>query len=125
MLESRPTPKPGENTWLWLLKITSGVFIFALLVIHLIVNHFVAPEGLLTYADVVRYFQNPAVLVMEATFLVLVVVHSLVGLRGVLLDLRPGSTALRWLDRSLLLLGAVAILYGLWLLLTVASQSPA
>ena len=58
MLEHRPAPKPGENTWLWLLKIASGVFIFALLVIHLVVNHFIAPEGLLTYADVVRYFQN-------------------------------------------------------------------
>ena len=32
-----------------------------LLAIHLIVNHWAAPHGLLTYADVVRYYDIPGV----------------------------------------------------------------
>ena len=123
MIDTKSSPKPGENTWLWLLKIASGVLIFALLIIHLIVNHFVAPEGLLTYADVVAYFQNPLVVVMEGVFLVFVVLHSLLGSRSILLDLDPSPGVLRAIDWFLSLFGLAAIVYGLWLLLTVANQS--
>ncbi len=123
MIDTKSSPKPGENTWLWLLKIASGVLIFALLIIHLIVNHFVAPEGLLTYADVVAYFQNPLVVVMEGVFLVFVVLHSLLGSRSILLDLNPSPGVLRAIDWFLSLFGLAAIVYGLWLLLTVANQS--
>ena len=123
MIDTKSSPKPGENTWLWLLKIASGVLIFALLIIHLIVNHFVAPEGLLTYADVVAYFQNPLVVVMEGVFLVFVVLHALLGSRSILLDLDPSPGVLRAIDWFLSLFGLAAIVYGLWLLLTVANQS--
>ena len=117
-----PTPKPTETAWLWLLKIGSGVLIVVILIIHLIVNHFTAPEGLLSYAEVVEYYQNPLIPIMEGFFLVFVVVHSLIGLRSILLDLKPSPALLRITDGILTLFGTGVIIYGLWLLLSIVQQ---
>lgn len=119
---ARPAPKPGENTWLWLFKIASGVLIVVILIFHLVVNHFVAPEGLLSYADIVAYYQNPLVPLMEGIFLVLVVGHSLTGLRSILLDLNPSRSVLRVADVVLALLGTAALVSGLQILSAVVAQ---
>ncbi len=116
--------KPTENAWLWLLKIASGILILVILIIHLIVNHFTAPNGLLTYAEVVEYYQNPLIPIMEGFFLVFVVVHSLVGLRSILLDLKPTRALLSVIDGILTLFGTGAIVYGIWLLLAIVAQYP-
>src|ERR1041385_7878321 len=41
-------PRPGETTWLWLIKIITGPLLILVLILHLIVNHYVAslPTGL-------------------------------------------------------------------------------
>src|SRR5512141_2165343 len=54
-------PRPGENTWIWLIKIATGPLLVLVLILHLIVNHYLGSmqSGLMTYDDVVRYFQNP------------------------------------------------------------------
>jgi len=121
-IKMNPTPKSTENAWLWLLKITSGVLIIVILILHLIVNHFTAPEGLLSYAEVVKYYQNPLIPIMEGFFLIFVVVHSLVGLRSILLDLNPSPVLLRIADGVLALFGTGAVVYGLWLLLSIVQQ---
>ncbi len=115
------TPKPGENFRLWFLKIASGVLILFILAIHLTVNHFLAPGGLLSHREVVAYFQNPLVVLMEGLFLFLLVVHSLLGLRGIILDLNPSEGARRFLDILFTLIGIVVSIYGWWLLITVRS----
>lgn len=122
MQTTTSSPKPGETAWLWLLKILSGVLIVVVLGIHFVVNHYLAPEGLLDYAGVVAYYQNLFVPIMEGAFLVLVVVHSLLGVRGIVLDLNPTSRVLRIFDISITLFGCAAIVYGLWLLSVVVSQ---
>lgn len=113
-------PKQQEGTWLWLIKIVAGLLIVIILGIHFWVNHLVAPGGLLSYADVLAYYQNPAIIVMEVLFLVFVVSHALLGLRSIILDLNPTKTMLRWVNRGLLLLGTLAILYGTWLALFIS-----
>ena len=117
---SKPSSPNHENTLLWLLKIISGVLIIVILGIHLVVNHLVAPGGLLTYRDVVAYFQNPLVLVMEAVFLACAVSHSLMGLRAILMDLNPPARLVTLIDRLFLLLGVSAVFYGIWLLWAVS-----
>jgi succinate dehydrogenase / fumarate reductase membrane anchor subunit len=117
-----PNPKPQEGTWLWLLKIVAGLLIVVILGIHFWVNHLVAPGGLLSYADVLAYYQNPAIIVMEILFLVFVVSHALLGLRSIILDLNPTKTELRWVNCVLLLLGTLAILYGTWLALLISAK---
>ncbi len=116
------SPKRLEGSGRWLLKIFTGLLIVIFLGIHFVVNHLVAPGGLLTYADVVAYFQNPIIVVMEISFLVLVVVHSFLGLRSILLDLNPSPTVLRMANFVLLVIGAAAIIYGIWLALTIAGR---
>jgi succinate dehydrogenase hydrophobic anchor subunit len=113
--------KPAENNFLWLLKIVAGLFIIILLGIHFVVNHLVAPGGLLTYADVISYYKNPIIPIMEGFFLVFVVSHAILGLRSILLDLDPGPARLRWIDPVLLLLGLAATGYGIWLLVVLAA----
>jgi len=111
-----------ENTWLWLVKIIAGLGIIVLLTIHFIVNHLIAPEGLLSYGDILRYYSNPIIPIMEAGFLILVVIHSLLGLRSIVLDLNPSAKAMRLINPLLVILGSAAIIYGLWLLLLLVKR---
>jgi succinate dehydrogenase hydrophobic anchor subunit len=122
MIETPSVPKPREGAWLWLFKIVAGLLIFVILGVHFVINHLVAPNGLLSYADVVAYFNNPWVVAMEIFFLVFVVSHALVGMRSILLDLNPSSRTLRLADIFMVLLGSVSIVYGIWLALTIASR---
>jgi succinate dehydrogenase hydrophobic anchor subunit len=92
------------------------VLVFALLIIHLVVNHLVAEDGLLTYADVLAYYAHPVVPLMEGAFLILVVTHALLGARGIVLDISPSPPIMRAVDVLLCGVGALAIGYGLWLL---------
>src|SRR5512134_2981122 len=119
MAQSSPSryvaaPRAGENMWLWLVKIVTGPILVILLLIHFVVNHFIAETGLLTYADVVQYYRNPVIPIMESLFLATVVIHSLTGLRGILLDLNPARRLLKVIDWGLILTGIAAISYGIW-----------
>lgn len=116
--------KPGENTWLWLLKMLSGLLIFVILIIHLLVNHFLAPGGLLDHAGVLAYFTDyPIVPIMEGFFLIFVIAHSLLGTRSIILDLKPSQGVMRLVDAGLLLLGVVSSVYGIWLLFAILAQA--
>ena len=113
-----------ENALLWFIKILAGGLILVFLVIHFIVNHLVAPGGLLTFADVVKYYQNPAVVVMEGFFLTFVLVHALLGLRSIILDLRPSDRLMKVVNIGLAAIGAATLIYGIWLLFAVRAMSP-
>lgn len=117
-------PKPQESTWLWLWKIIGGLLIVFLLGLHFVVNHLVAPGGLLSYNDVVAYYQIPIIPILEGIFLLVVLSHSLIGLRSIILDLNPKPAFLRWLDIIIAAAGIVASIYGIWLLIVVSSQTP-
>ena len=116
------TSRLGESTGLWLLKILTGFLVIVVLVIHLIVNHLIVPGGLLSYADIVQYYQNPIIPIMEIAFLIFVVTHALIGLRSVLLDLHPSNVILRLINYGLGVLGIGSIAYGTWLILVIASR---
>jgi succinate dehydrogenase hydrophobic anchor subunit len=113
-----------ENALLWFIKVLAGGLIFVFLVIHFIVNHLIAPGGLFTYKDIVEYYQNPIVLVMEGCFLTFVLVHALLGLRSIILDLNPAPGIVKFIDAGLSLFGLAAFTYGIWLLITVSSIVP-
>ncbi len=115
-------PKSGENSWLWLLKIVTGPLLVILIAVHFIVNHFIGEMGLLTYNDVINYYRNPLIPLMEVLFLISVVTHSLSGLRGIFLDLKPSRSLLKVVDWALVLFGISAVVYGTWLALTIASK---
>jgi len=116
------TPRSGEGAGLWFLKILTGFLVIVVLIIHLIVNHLIVEGGLLTYADVVRYYQNPIIPIMEIAFLIFVVTHALMGLRSVLLDLHPANNVLRLINYGLVVLGVGSIAYGIWLVLVIVGR---
>jgi succinate dehydrogenase hydrophobic anchor subunit len=117
-------PRPGENTWLWLIKIITGPLLLIALGLHLTVNHYMGSlaTGLMTHEDVIQYFQNPIIPVIEILFLVTVVTHSLLGLRSILLDMNPPRSLLRIVTWLLVILGVSSVAYGTWLALTIASM---
>jgi succinate dehydrogenase hydrophobic anchor subunit len=115
-------PKSGESTWLWFYKAISGVLMIVILSIHLYVNHLVAPQGLLSYADILKYYQHPIIPIMEVLFVIFAVSHSLVGLRGIILDLKPTRAILAGINWLFSLVGGIAIIYGIWLILTIVAK---
>jgi len=122
-MNNSSTNKNQENALLWFIKVLAGGLILVFLVIHFIVNHLVAPGGLLTFQDVVKYYQNPGVLVMEGFFLTFVLVHALLGLRSILLDLHPSESLMKIVNIGLIILGAATLIYGIWLLIAVRSMA--
>jgi succinate dehydrogenase / fumarate reductase membrane anchor subunit len=114
--------KKNEKSILWMLKQLSGVLVFILIFVHLIVNHFVSPNGLLSYQDVVRYLANPGIAVMEITFLIVVTAHSLMGVRSVILDFNPSDKAISIIDKVFIIVGIAAVIYGIILTLTIGGR---
>jgi succinate dehydrogenase hydrophobic anchor subunit len=122
MAEMISHQKQHEGMWLWLYKLIAGVVIVLLLGVHFVINHLLAPGGLLTYADIVRYYSIPIVPVMEIAFLVFAVTHSFIGMRSIFLDLNPSERLIRIVDWGLVILGTAAIVYGAWLILLIAGR---
>jgi succinate dehydrogenase hydrophobic anchor subunit len=107
---------------LWFLKILTGILIIVLLGVHFVVNHFITTNGLLTWADVVAYYRNPIVPIMEGLFLAFVVSHSLIGLRGIILDLNPSKAVMTFVNWLFSIAGIVAVAWGLYLITTIVSR---
>lgn len=114
-------PKNREGAVLWSLKILLGTLIVVLLGLHLVVNHLVVPGGLLSWADVVAYYQIPLIPAVEIVFLLVVVVHALLGLRSIILDLKPGARLSAILDVTFVLVGLASIVYGIRLVTIIVS----
>ncbi len=112
-------PKSQEGVALWLLKLFAGLAIVIVMGIHLIVNHVVAPGGLLDYNAVLQYYTHLIIPIMEVAFLIIVIVHSLLGVRSIVLDLNPTQKVLSLVNWALVLLGSIGILYGTWLVIVV------
>ena len=100
----------------WLLQAGLGLLLMILLAIHLIVNHWVTPQGLLTYADIVHYYDIPGIALMESIFLTVVTVHCALGIHSILLDLNLPPRATRVATGLLMGTGFLTLTYGLWLI---------
>ncbi len=118
------TPRPGETTWLWLTKIVTGPLLVLVFILHLTVNHYTGslPSGLMTYQDIIHYYQNPLIPAIEILFVAVVVAHSLIGLRGIILDMNPSRAMLRMINWVMIVLGVSSVVYGIWLVMTIASK---
>lgn len=121
MISAQSAPKSGEGFWLWFIKILSGLLVIAILITHLIVNHFVAQNGLLSWQDVVNYYQNPIIPLMEIAFVTIVVSHALIGLRSIILDLKPSRSVLTFVNWLFSIVGVVSVVYGIWLITVIVS----
>ena len=100
---------------LWLVQAFSGLLLVFILGAHMIAHHFIVEGGLRDYEQVLAYVANPVVFVIELLFVILATVHALLGVRAIIIDLRPSAGTLRLVNWGLVFFGAVAIGYGIWL----------
>lgn len=114
-------PRSSSSTIRWFTQAGLGILLIVLLSVHLIVNHWVAPHGLLTYADVIRYYDAPGIALMEVLFLTVVTAHCLIGVHAILLDLALSSTTIKVLTWMLILAGLLIVAYGVRLTWAVAA----
>lgn len=121
---TRSGPRPGENTWIWLVKIVTGPLLLIVIGLHFSVNHYLGslPSGLMTQDDVIAYYRSPIIITIEIVFLITVVTHSLIGLRGIILDMNPSPRVLNVVTWLLAILGVFSMGYGIWLALAIAAQ---
>ncbi len=101
----------ATSSWLW--QIFTGVGLLFLLGLHLVAQHFIARGGIRDDADVVTYFRNPIVFVLEVLFLLCVATHAMLGVRAILLDFGLSDRTEQWLSRVLTAVGILTVSYGL------------
>lgn len=109
----------------WVSTALTGMALLILVTVHMVAHHFVVKEvgGLRTYDQVLAYVGNPLILAIEATFLVVVTWHAMLGLRAVMLDLALPARLERLVRPGVMALGVVTVVYGLVLLGTLASRA--
>ena len=100
---------------LWLVQAFSGLFLVILLGTHMIAHHYIVEGGLRDYQQVLDYVNNPIIFTLEVLFVILGVVHALLGVRAIITDMRPSASTLRVANWVLAVFGVVAIAYGTYL----------
>ncbi|MEZ4540875.1 MAG: hypothetical protein R3C43_12970 [Chloroflexota bacterium] len=100
---------------LWLIQAFSGLLLVIILGVHMIAHHFIVEGGLRDYQQVLDYVSNPVVFTIEALFVVVAVIHALLGVRAIITDLRPSAGTLRAVNWVLVVFGALTIGYGVYL----------
>ncbi|HEY5904184.1 MAG: hypothetical protein ACAH81_00400 [Actinomycetota bacterium] len=123
MVATAPEPSTRSRSWRW--TAFTGVSLLALVTIHMVAHHFVVDEigGLRTYQHVLDYISTPIIFVIEGVFLVVVTVHAMLGLRSVLLDFGLNERWRQRLERGLVALGIVTVVYGFILIGVLASRA--
>jgi succinate dehydrogenase hydrophobic anchor subunit len=106
----------------WLVQALSGLLLVLLLGLHMIANHFMLPQGLAGYQDVINYLARPAIFILETVFLIVVIAHALLGARSIIFDTGLSPRAEKAINTILTLLGGLLVAYGLWLTLTIVNR---
>ena len=105
---------------IWVFQVLSGILLIAFVGLHWFFQHSIVGKGGPAYANVVTYLRRPVFFGLETTFLLVVIIHALLGVRAILLDLGLSIRALRWVNWGLLIVGTAALWYGLRLTLALA-----
>ena len=134
VVDTRP-PRPSRrarereryqpSVRVWRLLAGSGIVLLVLVTVHMVANHFVVESvgGLRTYEQVLDYIADPLIFTIECFFLLVVTVHSMLGLRSVLFDMGLDPRARGRVDAGLWLLGIATVAYGFYLVGTLASRA--
>ncbi len=109
----RRTTTSAASVW-WLLQAVTGVLLVVLLGLHMAAQHFAAQGGLRSYADVLSYVANPAIVVLDLAF------SSASPSTPCWASERSCSTS-RWTggrrvsSTGLTVLGVLTVVYGVWM----------
>lgn len=112
----------GPAGALWLVQAFTGLLLVLLLLLHMVAHHFVVEGGLRNFEQVVDYVANPAIFTITITFLVVVTIHAMLGVRAILMDLGLGRGAQRAANWLLVVASVAIIVYGVWLEIAIITQ---
>ncbi len=111
--------RSGPAGALWLVQAISGLLLVLLLLLHMVAHHFVVEGGLRNFQEVLAYVSNPAIFFLEVVFLIVVTSHAMLGMRAIILDLGLSENATRTVNWVITLVGAAALIYGIWLAIAI------
>ncbi len=125
MTQDRPSPAEsvpavaatgGRGFWPWVGQRLSGLFLAFFLCLHVVLLHFLR-DGAIDAAGVMdRLMASPLMVAFYAAFVVIVVFHGLNGFWGIALDYAPNDGLRRWIKWSLVIVGILGVVYGLFVL---------
>lgn len=115
------TQAPNRAGAMWLVQAFTGLFLVALLLLHMVAHHFVVEGGIRNFQDVIAYVSNPVIFTIELVFLVVVTTHAMLGVRAILLDFGWGRQAEQVINGVVAVVGITAVIYGIWLSITISS----
>lgn len=120
-MQKLPDQKRSGGTWLW--QALSGVGLVFLLGLHMVAQHFLVPEGMRNFQDVLAYIRNPFIMVLEPLFLLVAVYHALLGARAVIVDLGLTRQQEIMVNRILTVIGVIMVGWGIYLTWFLVTQA--
>ncbi len=113
-MQKSTTPSKRGGSWIW--QALTGILLILLLGLHMIAQHFVVSGGLRTFQDVIDYLRNPAMLILEVIFMLVVTYHAMVGVRAILYDFGMDEEARKKTTTVLTVLGVLIVAWAAYLL---------
>ena len=107
--------KRDRSGAMWLTQAITGLLLVGILGTHMIAHHFIVEGGLRTYEQVLDYIANPVVFAIEVIFVIVGVIHALLGVQAIITDLRPAPRTMRAVEWILRVVALIAIAYGIFL----------
>ena len=104
---------------MWLMQALTGLLLVGILGMHMIAHHFIVEGGLRDYQQVLDYVANPIIFAIEIVFVIVAVIHALLGVQAIITDLRPAPRTLRVVEWVLRIIALITIGYGIYLALAL------
>lgn len=101
-----------NGTWAWLAQRITAVALVVILGIHLWVTHFADIGNKIVFGGVAMRLQTALFMIVDFSLLAFALYHGLNGLRNVIFDYGIGRKAEAAVTWVLVLVGAVAFVYG-------------
>lgn len=111
----------GRGFWPWVGQRLSGLFLAFFVCLHVVLLHFLREGAIDAEAVLGRLAASPLMVAFYAAFVVIVVFHGLNGFWGIALDYGPKDSLRRVIKWTLVIVGAIGVLYGLFVLSALVS----
>ena len=130
MTQDRPSPAEpapavaaigGAGFWPWVGQRLSGLFLAFFLCLHVVLLHFLRDGAIDARSVIERLMASPLMVAFYAAFVVIAVFHGLNGFWGIALDYAPKDGLRRGIKWTLLTVGTIGVLYGLFVLQALVS----
>ncbi len=111
----------GRGFWPWVGQRLSGLFLAFFLCLHVVLLHFLRDGAIDAQGVMERLMASPLMVAFYAAFVVIVVFHGLNGFWGIALDYAPKDGLRRAIKWTLLTVGILGVVYGLFVLQALVS----